>query len=138
MGKEGKMKKWKLWAGMLLIFFIGGAAGAGGTVLFVRQKVVSIINEGQPAAEKMAVRFLSRRLDLSADQKSEAARIAHETQQRLQVIRLRVRPEAIEIIAAGMDELRKLLNPDQQEDFDRLYTTMKRRWEINEGKPATQ
>jgi hypothetical protein len=132
------MKKWKLWAGMFLIFFIGGAAGAGGTVLFVRQKVVSIIDEGQPAIERLAVRFLSRRLDLSADQKSEAARIAHETQQRLQVIRLRVRPEAIEIITAGMDELRELLDPDQQKKLDRLYTTMKRRWETNKSMPATQ
>jgi hypothetical protein len=132
------MKKWKLWAGMFLIFFIGGAAGAGGTVLCVRQKVVSIIDEGQPAIERLAVRFLSRRLDLSTDQKSEVARIAHETQQRLQVIRLRVRPEAIEIITAGMDELRELLDPDQQKKLDRLYTTMKRRWESNKSMPATQ
>jgi hypothetical protein len=132
------MKKWKLWAGMLLIFFIGGAAGAGGTLLCVRQKIVSIIDEGQPAVERLAVRFLSRRLNLSADQKSEAARIAHETQQRLQVIRLRVRPEAIEIIAAGMDDLRGVLDPDQQEELDRLYTTMKRRWETEGDKPAPQ
>ena len=132
------MKKWKLWAGMLLIFFIGGAAGAGGTVLLVRQKVASIIDEGQPAIEKLAVQFLSRRLDLSADQKSEVSRIVYKTQQRLQVIRLRVRPEAIEIVSAGMNDLRELLDSDQQKELDRLYTTMKRRWETTEGMPVTR
>ena len=130
------MKKWKLWAGMLLIFFIGGAAGTGGTILFVRQKVVSIIDEGQPAVERLAVRFLSRRLDLSADQKSEAARIAHETQQRLQIIRLRVRPEAIEIFAGGVNELWVLLVPDQQEVLVRLLYSIMRRWDYNNSMPA--
>jgi hypothetical protein len=132
------MKKWKLWAGMLLIFFIGGAAGVGGTTLFVRHKVVSIINRSQPAMERMAVRFLSRRLDLSADQKSETTRIVRETQQHLQDIRNRVRPEAIEIISNGMDEIRELLDPYQHENFDRLYAMVKRQWKTYGGLGATQ
>lgn len=131
------MKKWKLWTGMLLIFIAGGAVGTIGTGLFVKHKIVSIIEEGQPVVEKLAVRILSRRLDLTADQKSETARIIRETQQRLQVIRLRVRPEAFEIITTGKEDIRALLDPDQKKTLDQLYTKMKRRWETHGWLPAT-
>jgi hypothetical protein len=131
------MKKWKLWMGMLLIFIAGGAVGAIGTGLFVKHKIVSIIEEGQPVVEKLAVRILSRRLDLTADQKSETARIIRETQQRLQAIRLRVRPEALEIITTGKEDIKALLDPDQKKTLDQLYTKMKRRWEIHGWLPAT-
>ena len=131
------MKKWKLWTGMLLIFIAGGAVGTIGTGLFVKHKIVSILEEGQPVVEKLAVRILSRRLDLTADQKSETARIIRETQQRLQAIRLRVRPEALEIITTGKEDIRALLDPDQTKTLDQLYTKMKRRWETHGWLPAT-
>ena len=131
------MKKWKLWTGMLLIFIAGGAVGTMGTGLFVKHKIVSIIEEGQPVVEKLAVRILSRRLDLTADQKSETARIIRETQQRLQAIRLRVRPEALEIITTGKEDIRALLDPDQKKTLDQLYTKMKRRWETHGWLPTT-
>lgn len=131
------MKKWKLWTGMLLIFIAGGAVGTIGTGLFVKHKILSIIEEGQPVVEKLAVRILSRRLDLTADQKSETARIIRETQQRLQAIRLRVRPEALEIITTGKEDIRALLDPDQKKTLDQLYTKMKRRWETHGWLPAT-
>ena len=131
------MKKWKLWTGMLLIFIAGGAVGTIGTGLFVKHKIVSILEEGQPVVEKLAVRILSRRLDLTADQKSETARIIRETQQRLQAIRLRVRPEALEIITTGKEDIRALLDPDQKKTLDQLYTKMKRRWETHGWLPTT-
>jgi hypothetical protein len=131
------MKKWKLWTGMILIFIAGGAVGTIGTGLFVKHKIVSIIEEGQPVVEKLAVRILSRRLDLTADQKSETARIIRETQQRLQAIRLRVRPDALEIITTGKEDIRALLDPDQKKTLDQLYTKMKRRWETHGWLPAT-
>jgi hypothetical protein len=131
------MKKWKLWTGMILIFIAGGAVGTIGTGLFVKHKIVSIIEEGQPVVEKLAVRILSRRLDLTADQKSETARIIRETQQRLQAIRLRVRPDALKIITTGKEDIRALLDPDQKKTLDQLYTKMKRRWETHGWLPAT-
>jgi hypothetical protein len=103
----------------------------------VKHKIVSIIEEGQPVVEKLAVRILSRRLDLTADQKSETARIIRETQQRLQAIRLRVRPEALEIITTGKEDIRALLDPDQKKTLDQLYTKMKRRWETHGWLPTT-
>jgi hypothetical protein len=131
------MKKWKLWTGMLLIFIAGGAVGTIGTGLFVKHKIVSIIEEGQPVVEKLAVRILSRRLDMTADQKSETARIIRETQQRLHAFRLRVRPEALEIITTGKEDIRALLDPDQKKTLDQLYAKMKRRWETHGWLPAT-
>ena len=131
------MKKWKLWTGMILIFIAGGAVGTIGTGLFVKHKIVSIVEEGQPAVEKLALRILSRRLDLTADQKSETARIIRETQQRLQAIRLRVRPDALKIITTGKEDIRALLDPDQKKTLDQLYTKMKRRWETHGWLPAT-
>ncbi|MCF8131323.1 MAG: hypothetical protein K9N10_22670 [Deltaproteobacteria bacterium] len=132
------MKKWKLWMGMLLIFIAGGVVGAIGTSLVVRHKIVSVIDEGPPAFERLAVQFFSRRLDLSTEQKSQTARIVHDTQENLATIRLRVRPEAIEIISAGMEDIRVLLDSDQQENFDQLYTMMKRRWAKGENMPDTR
>lgn len=130
------MKKWKLWTGMLLIFVAGGVVGAVGTGLVVRHKIISVIDEGQPAVARLAVRFLTRRLDLSAAQQAETARIVHDVQQRLQAVRRRFRPEIGEIVATGMTDIRALLAPGQQEKLDRLYNTLKQRWQPPRALPA--
>lgn len=122
------MKKWKLWLAVLLIFLSGSLVGTVATGLYVRSKVLCIVQEGPSAVTQLVTRRLARNLDLSATQRTDVSRIIQETQQQLQVLRLRSRPEARQIIIDCITEIKTTLTPQQQQELDVLFERFKNRW----------
>jgi hypothetical protein len=124
------MKKWKIWTGILLIFLAGSCIGAVGTGLYVRHKVVSILDGGAPAVAELVSRRLARRLDLSVSQQAAVSQIVRDTQFRLQQLRRRYLPDAEKIIVGSIDRIKMELTPEQQTKLDVLYDRFKVRWKM--------
>ncbi len=131
------MKTWKLWAGIFLVFLTGICIGSAGTGLYVRHAVISLFQGGQPAVTRLVMKRLTRKLDLSGSQQVVIGREVHGIQDRLQELRLRNRPETLQIIKTGVNRIRENLRPDQQRKLDVLITRLKAQWaarmKINEA-----
>ena len=70
---------------------------------------------------RMLERF-SRKLDLTPDQKEKVAGILEVKREQFLALRSQVKPQFEEIRSSSRAEIRKLLDPVQQEKFDRLQT----------------
>ncbi len=122
------MKKWKLWAGIILVFLAGICIGGVGTGLYIRHAVISLFEGGPPAVTHLVMKRMTRELDLTRSQQVEIGREVREIQERLRELRLRNRPETVQIITSGVDRIREKLQPDQQRKLDVLISRLRARW----------
>lgn len=121
------MKKWKIWLGILVIFFAGICIGVVSAKYFVRHRVIAMLNEGPPAIHRLISKRLGRQLDLNHEQQVLIDQKITAIQQRILVLRSRYQPEAAAIIKEGIVEMRKDLSPAQQEKLDQIYQEMHQR-----------
>ncbi|MGE4560188.1 MAG: hypothetical protein AB7E77_08305 [Desulfobulbus sp.] len=121
------MNKGKIWAGMLLIFLAGICTGAVSTKLFLRHRVIAMLNEGPPAIHRLITQRLTRQLDLNPQQQVLIEQQVRATQQRILALRSQYQPEAAAILGEGVREMRKDLSPEQQKKLEQLYREMRQR-----------
>lgn len=126
------MKRWKLWAGVLLIFAAGACVGVFGTGLYVRHSIESLLQGGPPAVADLVTNRLARELDLSKSQKIAVGETVREMQAQIQALRRQHRPEAERILVTGMTRMKTELSVEQQQKLDRLYDKLTARWRLNE------
>lgn len=126
------MKKWKLWAGITLIFISGLIAGSAITGLYLKHRMEKAFHEGPPAIKKLIMHKLTGELHLTDAQKSEIEKIVSETQTELQQLRLRHQPETEEILDRGLEQIKTRLSTEQQAKIDKLYGQAKQRWRLPE------
>lgn len=121
------MQKWKIIAGLLLVFVLGALTGAlsTGMVLKRQHPFFRSAPEGRKA---FIMKRLSRKLDLSEDQKVRIEaiidRVQSETFKQMREGRRFMR----EHLEKGFAEIRKELTPDQQRRFDEMKAERERRW----------
>ena len=120
------MQKWKIIAGLLMIFILGTLTGALGTGLILKRH--HLYFSDRPEGRKAFImERLTRRLDLSEDQKTRIGsiidRVQSETFRRFREGRRFMREE----MEKGFDEIRKELTPEQQGRFDALKAEFERR-----------
>ncbi|KFZ45012.1 hypothetical protein DS62_01290 [Smithella sp. SC_K08D17] len=126
------MKKWKLWTGSILIFLAGVSIGAAGTGLYVRHRVMTVLQGGTPAVATLFTTMLARRLDLSDPQEKAVSKTVTETQGRLRELRRQYQPEARKIISIGIAQIKTELSPQQQKKLDEMYARFNERWKVQE------
>jgi len=115
------MKKWKLFAGITLVFALGVIAGALGMGLYFKQQMLPF--KGDPKARKaFLMERLSKRLDLTANQKIKFEKIVDE----LEAKRQEYRSELRKIRAEAISQMKKDLMPDQQKKLDQLHQEFER------------
>ncbi len=119
------MKRWKLIAGIILVFVLGALSGTLGTGLYVKQKMKPFRQD--PKERRTAViEKLTRRLSLKEPQIPKIEKILDELDQRRREYRLEIRKLRTESIARMKQEL----TPQQQEKLDQLH----REWEQRKNK----
>jgi Spy/CpxP family protein refolding chaperone len=120
------MQKWKIIAGLLLVFVLGALTGALGTGMVLKRHHPFFSH--QPEGRKTFImKRLSRKLDLSAEQKVRIEaiidRVQAETFQKMREGRRFMR----EHLEKGFAEIRKELTPEQQRRFDQMRAERERR-----------
>jgi len=120
------MQKWKIIAGLLLVFVLGALTGALGTGMVLKRHHPFFSH--QPEDRKAFImKRLSRKLDLSAEQKVRIEaiidRVQAETFQKMREGRRFMR----EHLEKGFAEIRKELTPEQQRRFDEMKAEREQR-----------
>ncbi|HXE74242.1 MAG TPA: hypothetical protein VNN18_01220 [Candidatus Xenobia bacterium] len=109
---------------LFLVFVLGAALGVLGTLWAGRTGWAA---PGAPPSmrnKQDASEWLTRELNLSADQQRQLGVILDETAAQYEAIRDRVRPEYDQVRQQGRDKIRAILTPEQKARFEELVRQM--------------
>lgn len=119
------MKRWKLIAGIILVFVLGVLSGTLGTGFYVKQKMKPIRHDSK-ARRTVIIEKLTRGLDLKESQIPKIEKILDEIDQKRREYRQEIRKMRTESIS----QMKKELTPEQQIKLDELH----RQWELRREK----
>jgi len=129
---SAKVIRWKLIAGLLLVFVLGILAGSLGTGFYLKHRLAPLIKE--PRARKTFImKRLSKELNLTPDQKTKIDPIVEQMIEKRREYYLKNRPEIKTIMDQGFAQIREELNEDQKKKLDGLREKFHRR--RGEGDP---
>ena len=121
------MKGWKAIISVVIIFLLGGLAGALVMHGIDHMKNEKIMRGEGGMSRDFIVNRLSRELDLDAAQLEQLRTIVQETHNEMRVIRKQYRPQIEEILKRSQDRVRTILRPGQLERFDKIVAERKKR-----------
>jgi len=123
------MNKFKLAAGVILIFLVGALAGSLGTGQYIRHGTKDFGRE-IPSPNRRKTLFMkkvSSELDLTESQRTEIGKIVEESDAKVMAIRRQYLPEIKKIWDHGFELISGKLKPGQQKKFDALKRKIERR-----------
>ena len=120
------MKKWKLVAGVLLVFVFGVLIGSLGTG-FYHQYLFDRFRKDPAERRAFVLKKFSERLDLSEDQQKTFKTVIDQMDQQRRAQKLKNRSERKKIRDESYLQMKKVLNPDQQNAFDELIKKIRKR-----------
>ena len=116
------MKRWKLIAGIILVFVLGVLSGTLGTGFYVKQKMKPI-RQDPKAKRTVIIEKLTNRLDLKENQIPKIEKILDEIDQRRREYHQEIRKMRTESIS----QMKKELTPEQQKKLDQLHQEWEKR-----------
>ncbi len=123
------MKRWKAVVGIVIIFLLGGLAGALVMHGFDHIKMERVIRGEGGMTRDFIVNRLNRELNLDPTQLDQLRTIVQETHAQIRTVRRQYRPQINEILSRSQDRVRTILRPDQLEKFNRIVAERKKRHE---------
>jgi len=113
------MKKWRLIAGVALVFILGALAGSLGTRFYHRDWSERFFQE--PSARRAVIlKKLTRDLGLTQAQHKEFRSIVEETEKKLEAFGLERRSAVKAIIDETFSSMKEKLDPEQQKKLEEL------------------
>ncbi len=113
------MKKWKLIAGVALVFVLGVLVGSLGTRFYHRDWSERFFQE--PSARKaLILKKLTRDLGLTETQQREFSAIVEETDKKLEAFGLERRSAVKAILNESFSRMKENLDPEQQKKLEEL------------------
>ena len=127
------MRGWKVIVSVVLIFVLGGIAGALVMRGIDQQKIESIMKGESGMTREVIVTRLNQKLNLDAVQLEQLRTIVRETHAQMRSVRKQYRPQIEEILQRSQDRVRTILRPDQLETFNKIVAERKKRHEGEEN-----
>ena len=127
------MKGWKAVVSVILIFLLGGMAGALVMHRLDQQKIESIMKGETGTTREFIITRLNQRLNLDAAQLEQLRIIVRETHAQMRSVRKEYRPQIEEILKRSQDRVRTILRPDQLATFNKIVAERKKRHEEEEN-----
>jgi hypothetical protein len=113
------MKKWKLAAGVALVFVLGLLVGSLGTRYYYREWSGRFFEE--PSARKaLILKRLTRDLALTEAQQKGVRGIVDEMDKKLEALRLDRRSAVRAVLDESFARMKEKLDPEQQKKLDEL------------------
>lgn len=122
-----KTNQLKLYAGIVLVFFLGVLVGSLGTRIYFKQRIEHFKKGGPLAKKNLLMEKLSNELDLTQSQQIEIGRIVEKSLGDLQEFRQKNHADLEKIIDHGVKAIKSKLNEDQEKIFERMYEKLKNR-----------
>jgi len=113
------MRKWKLIAGIALVFVLGVLVGSLGTRFYHRDWSDRFFQE--PSARKaLILKKLTKDLELTETQQKEFRVIVDDTDKKLEAFGLERRSAVRTILDESFSRMKEKLDPEQQKKLDEL------------------
>jgi len=128
------MKGWKAVISVILIFLLGGIAGALLMHRTDQQKIENIMHGEPGTTREFIVTRLNRELSLDSAQLEQLRTIVRETHAEIRSVRKEYRPQIDEVIKRSQDKVRAILRPEQLETFNKLVAERQKRHEGEENR----
>jgi len=126
------MKRWKAVVSVILIFLLGGMAGALVMHSIDQKKIESIMKGESGMTREYIVTRLNRQLNLDPAQLEQLRHIVRETHAEMRSVRKQYRPQIEEILKRSQDKVRVILRPEQLEIFNKIVAEREKRHESEE------
>ena len=120
------MKKWRLIAGILLVFILGLVVGSWGTGMYLRNRLDRFREDPETRKASILDR-LDRRLGLTDAQRSAFQSIINETEQKVEKSLEKHEAEMRGFIGESFARMARILNPEQREKLDALRQELEER-----------
>ena len=114
------MNKWKAIAGVVLVFIVGGLAGAFGTMCICRHRGEWMMGGRPHAYGEAVVRRLDRELKLSADQRRQVEVIVNDARTEIKELRKQAQPKIDTVFGRAVNRVRAILSPEQRVKFEKF------------------
>ncbi|BBO70961.1 hypothetical protein DSCA_48910 [Desulfosarcina alkanivorans] len=114
------MNRWKVIAGILMIFILGAFCGVIGSGLFLKHRIKRFMD---PAGPPPPIRFLQRQFDdfqLSAEQQARIDALFDDMHREFDELFRKSQPEFKALFDRYLSQIREVLRPDQQEKLNRV------------------
>ena len=123
------MNKFKLVAGVILVFLFGTLVGSIGMGMYLKHRIENFApgGYGRPARTALLLKRLSLELDLTEDQRIEIEKIIEESKIKIFAIRRKYLPEIKDITDQSFALMKEKLNPDQKRKLQKLHDRLRNR-----------
>jgi len=128
------MKRWKAVVSVIMVFLLGGLAGALVTHGIYHAKIEKVMRGEGGMTREYIVNRLNRELNLDKTQLDQVRTIVQDTHAQMRTVRSQYRPQMEEILKRSQDRVRTVLRPDQVEKFDKIIAERRKRHEEDNGK----
>jgi len=120
------MKKWKLIAGIILVFILGLLAGSVGTQVYHRQWSERF-RQSPEARRAIFMKHLTKELRLTEDQQRQVEVIIKEADEKRKALFQKQRGAIREMIEESFARMKQKLDPDQQQELEELRARFEKR-----------
>ena len=131
------MKRWKIILRYGLVFMIGLVLGMAGSRLALKQRFARAMQDRPAAQRQMMMRHLTRQLQLTKPQQIGIERIVDAQFKALSEVRERHQPEVRAIFQQAEDQMKPLLQPNQQQKLDQIMEWMQKHGPMHGRRPPT-
>lgn len=125
------MTQGKLWGGLLVLFLAGMLTGVGGTILYQHYEQKQRWERGPGGRQERLMKRLTEELSLTQAQSDAIKPIVSRAHIQILELRAKHQPEVDRIVDDGIAELKTKLSAEQGAKLERLYATLKQRWQVS-------
>lgn len=121
------MKKWRIVAGVVVIFLLGSLAGSVFTRIVLRHRIEYVMRGGPRAVSEVVVKRLTRALNLDAAQQSQLVQIVDDARKEVMEVRRQTNPQMKAVLDRAQARVDAMLRPDQREKFHKIVNRRRQR-----------
>jgi len=125
------MPRFKLWAGLIVLFGAGVLTGILGARLYIDVERMPRGDRGPAARHERIMKRLTQELSLTAQQKTEIDPIVTWAHVAILELRFSHQAEIEDILSKGMTDIKAKLSSAQQAELDRMYAELQQRWQTS-------
>ncbi len=135
-----KMKNFKVWFGIVLIFLSGTVIGVLGSTFVIRKHVIGFMQGGPPRANRRVITEVTRDLDLSDGQRAQIDSIINENHSKIEKISGDFRDTMDGFFESQSSQIKQILTEEQQKDFEERYSEIRKSIEkrIHHHRPGSR
>ena len=121
----------KLWSALVVLFFAGALTGIAGATLYHQYEQERQSERGPAAKHERIMKRLTHELALTPGQQADIEPIVSRTHVEILQLRFSHQPEVEQALTQGVAEIKTKLSAQQQEELDKLYAKLQRRWQVS-------